>query len=223
MPGLDRLYDRLLKAQSDGRIRLLGVTNFNTDYLEKLLDASPSIVSMQAQYSLLDRRPERRMAGVCAERNVGILAYGALAGGYLSDRYVGRPPPDNPNRSLTKYRLIIDDAGGWDALQALLDVLSAIAGKHGTGVDRVAARWVLDRPSVAAIILRIGSRSRAAENQALGRLALDEADRSAIDACLASLAIPDGDPYDLERDPHSVHSGIIRTNLQDPRAAEESS
>jgi len=216
--GLDRLYDRLLRAQEAGRIRHLGVTNFNTDYLLGLIDQSPSIVSMQAQYSLIDRRPERQMVDACDKAGVGILAYGALAGGFLSDRYRRRPAPEALNRSLTKYRLIIDDAGGWDAFQGLLDVLSAIADKHGTGIDRVAARWVLDRPSVAAVILGVGSRSRAAENQALGRLALDEADRTAIDDCLVSLSIPEGDPYDLERDPDSIHSGIIRTNLQDAQA-----
>ena len=217
VPGLDRLYNRLLEAQSAGKIRLLGVTNFNTEYLRKLIDANPSIVSMQAQYSLLDRRPERQMAAYCEQNDVGILAYGALAGGFLSDRYRGQPAPETLNRSLTKYRLIIDDAGGWGAFQSLLDALAGIAEKHSTTIDRVAARWVLDQPAVAAVILGIGSRSRATENATLGALELDGADRSAIAGCLERMTLPDGDPYDIERDPDSVHSGIIRTNLQEAK------
>ena len=215
VPGLERLYDRLLNAQSQGRIRFIGVTNFNTRVLRELLEQNPSIVSMQVQYSLIDRRPERQMTAACLEADVGMLAFGALAGGFLSERYLDQPPPEAPNRSLTKYRLIIDDAGGWEAFQALLRTLAAIGKKHDATLDQVAARWVLDRPGVSAVILGIGSRSRAKQNQRLGSLLLDGDDRAAIDACLAEMPIPDGDPYDLERDPESVHSGIIRTNLQD--------
>ena len=213
--GLDRVHERLLRAQSLGKIRLLGVTNFNTDKLQELLDRDSSIASMQAQYSLLDRRPERRMTEVCGNNSVTLLAYGVLSGGYLSNAYLGKPTSAS-NRSLQKYRLIVDDAGGWDALQKLLAVLAGIAEKHKTGIDAIAAKWVLDQPAVAAIILGIGSRSRAAKNQALCTTQLDDADCQSIADCLLDLAIPEGDPYDLERDVESIHSSIIRTNLQDP-------
>ena len=212
--GLDRLYERLLYARSIGKIRLLGVTNFNTEQLRKLLDKEASIVSMQAQYSLLDRRPERLMTACCAENGVALLPYGVLAGGFLSEKYLGNPAPAAINRSLRKYRLIIDDAGGWDALQRVLELLAAIARKHDASIDTIAARWVLDQPGVSAIILGIGSRSRIRENLALGRIRLDDADRRDIVECLGSLTVPQGDPYDLERDANSVHTRIIRTDLQ---------
>ena len=218
--GLHRIYERLLHAQSIGKIRLLGVTNFNTDKLQDLLDVNTSIVSMQAQYSLLDRRPERRMTECCAQRDVALLPYGVLAGGFLSDKYLGRQASNSGNRSLQKYRLIIDDAGGWDVLQRLLAVLADIARKHGTGIDVIAARWVLDRPAVAAIILGIGNRSRAKENLALGRIQLHEVDRDRIAERLKSQTMPQGDPYDLERDASTIHSKIIRTNLQDTGIAQ---
>jgi aryl-alcohol dehydrogenase-like predicted oxidoreductase len=218
--GLDRMIERLLHAQSIDKIRLLGVTNFNTEQLQKLLDQNASIVSMQAQYSLLDRRPERHMTACCSENNVSLLPYGVLAGGFLSDKYLGNPEPANPNRSLQKYRLIIEEAGGWDALQRLLEVLASIAGKHGTSIDAIAARWVLDQPTVAAIILGIGNRSRAEKNLALSEIHLHDADKHSIDECLKSMTLPPGDPYDLERDANSVHSRIIRTELQDTGAAQ---
>ena len=218
--GLDRMFERLLHAQSIDKIRLLGVTNFNTDQLQKLLDQNASIVSMQAQYSLLDRRPERHMTACCSENNVSLLPYGVLAGGFLSDQYLGNPEPTKPNRSLQKYRLIIEEAGGWDALQRLLEVLASIAGKHGTSIDAIAARWVLDQPTVAAIILGIGNRSRAGKNLALSEIRLHGSDRHSIDECLRSMTLPPGDPYDLERDANSIHSRIIRTELQDTGAAQ---
>lgn len=217
--GLERLYERLLQAQSSGRIRLLGVTNFNTGKLHSLFQQSPSIVAMQAQYSLLDRRPERNMTKYCIDNNVALLPYGVLAGGFLSDKFRGKPEPGTLNRSLQKYRLIIDEAGGWDAFQKLLGQLADIAGKHRTGIDAIAARWALDRPGVAAIILGIGSRSRVTDNLALCQLQLDKEDQDKIADCLRHLTIPGGDPYDLERNPQGVHAGIIRTNLHEMDAA----
>ncbi len=215
VPGVERMYERLLQAQADGKIRLLGVTNFNTAKLRKLLDQEPAIATMQAQYSLLDRRPERQMLDCCETNGVALLPYGVLAGGFLSEKYLGRPAPESMNRSLTKYRLIIEEVGGWKTLQRLLEVLASIAGKHDAGIDTIAARWVLDQSAVAAIIVGIGSRSRIKENQLLSHVALDAEDRRAIDECLALLAVPEGDPYDLERDPEGIHTRIIRTNLQE--------
>ncbi len=45
----------------------------------------------QLQYSLLDRRPENGMAQYCAARGIALLPYGVLAGGFLSDKYLGVP------------------------------------------------------------------------------------------------------------------------------------
>lgn len=159
------------------------------------------------------------MTACCSKESVALLPYGVLAGGFLSDKYLGRPPPATTNRSLQKYRLIIDDAGGWDALQRLLEELASIARTHNTSVDAIAAKWVLDRPAVAAIILGIGNRSRADKNLALSDIQLHDADRQSIDECLKTLTIPGGDPYDLERDANSIHSRIIRTDLQDTSIA----
>ena len=213
VPGLRMVVDRLREAQARGRIRLLGTTNFDTAHVRAMLDDGAPIVSLQAQYSLLDRRPERHMTALSAERGVRLLPYGVLAGGFLSDRHLGSPdtPPDN--RSLTKYRLIIDEAGGWPSFQGLLRTLSEIGARHGVSAAAVAARWVLDQPAVAAIILGVGRRSRARANLDLARLALDDEDRAQLSERLATLRIPPGDMYALERDPDGAHAGIIKTDL----------
>ena len=46
---------------------------------------------LQVQYSLLDRRPENGMSDFCLQHKIGILPYGVLAGGFLSDKYLGMP------------------------------------------------------------------------------------------------------------------------------------
>ena len=155
------------------------------------------------------------MTAWCQESGLRILAYGVLAGGFLSNRYLGASPPDEMNRSLTKYRLIVDEVGGWDAMQSLLSVLAPIAEDHGTSIGAVAARWVLEHPSVGAVILGVGRHTRAEDRSAVVDLTLGDEDIRRIDVHLAAQPVPPGDMYALERDPSSPHSRIIRTNLQD--------
>ena len=193
---------------------MIGVTNFDTPHLRQMVDSGVPVVSMQTQYSLLDRRPAKRLADYTASAGIHLIAYGALAGGFLSDRYIGEEPPSMMNRSLQKYRLIIDEAGGWHAFQRLLRQLRDIAEKHNSSITNVAARWVLDRQSVAALILGVGHKSRAEQHAGIFALSLDEEDCKAMDAQLQELTVPAGDTYELERDPEGRHAGIIKTDLR---------
>jgi len=215
VPGLEKVTQRLIRAQEVGKIRLLGLTNFDTAHVRKIVGSGANIISIQAQYSLLDRRPMKKMSGFAAETGIALLPYGALAGGFLTEKYLGVASPTGMNRSLQKYRLIIDEYGGWNAFQALLELLTRIAGKHKTSIGAIAARWVLDQPGVAAVILGTGSKSRARENAGLSTLSLDREDQQALLDMIQSWSVPPGDMYDLERDSNSPHSGIIKTNLHD--------
>lgn len=213
VPGLQRMADRLMEAQAAGRIRWLGATNFDTNHVKQLLQAGVPLISLQAQYSLLDRRPGRGMAALATSNAPRLLAYGALAGGFLSESYVDSDPPPSMNRSLAKYRLIIEEAGGWPALQGLLETLARVADRHRASLSTVAARWVLDQPGVAAVILGVGRRARVGERLALGRLQLDRQDRQEIDGALEQLRSLPGDMYELEREPGGIHGRIIKTDL----------
>src|SRR3569833_3165851 len=98
------------------------------------------------------------MLDFCRSRQSALLCYGTVAGGFLSERWLGQPEPDTDgatltNRSLIKYKLIIDDFGGWGLFQQLLAVLAQIAAKHDTDLASVASRVMLDRPQVAAVIV----------------------------------------------------------------------
>lgn len=206
-----RWLDRLRRA---GKIRHLGVTNFDLPRLRAIVDAGVPVLSHQVQYSLLDRRPEHGMADYCRRRGIHLLCYGTLAGGYLSARYRGLPAPPPPaDRSQVKYRLILDEAGGWPALERLHRALAEIADRHGVSMAAVALRAVLERPAVAAAI--VGTRSAAhlaSRHQALA-LRLDDRDRRALDAALAAASGPAGDVYALERLAGSRHAAIMRTDL----------
>ncbi|NDE02793.1 MAG: hypothetical protein EBZ91_13900 [Gammaproteobacteria bacterium] len=119
-----------------------------------MVEGGVPVVSHQVQYSLLDERPRGAMAEYCAAQGIGLLCYGTVAGGFLSNAWLGREAPvELGNRSLTKYRLIIDEFGGWDMFQQLLELLQRVALRHGADIASVATRLVLDRPGVAAAIV----------------------------------------------------------------------
>lgn len=215
VPGyLDALgwLDDLRRA---GKIAHIGGTNFDTAHSREILAAGIALISMQVQYSLIDARPERALAAAAQELGFAILAFGSVAGGFLSDRWLGRPEPAGTfeNRSLIKYKLIIDDFGGWDLFQSLLSCLRAIADRHGADIATVASAAMLDRPGVAAVIVGARDRSHLAQNLAIGSLRLAGADHAAINTVLARGHIPEGDTFTLERDRQGRHGAIMKYNL----------
>ena len=184
-------------------------------YALRMLDAGIPIVSNQVQYSVLDRRPENGMSQLCSRHGVKLLCYGALAGGFLSPRWLGGAEPREPldNRSLVKYRLIIEEFGGWALFQELLGELAAIAHGHGTTLSAIAARWVLDRPAVGGVIAGARNADHLEENAALLRLRLLEDDFARLDAALAKSVGPQGDTFGLERVLDGPHAAIMWKNL----------
>jgi aryl-alcohol dehydrogenase-like predicted oxidoreductase len=204
--------ERLRRA---GKIAHIGVTNFDVPHLVELLEAGVPVVTQQLQYSLVDDRPGAAMVGCCRERGIALLCYGTVCGGFLSERWLGRPEPAAPlaNRSLVKYRLIIEDFGGWALFQELLAVLAAIATRHGTDIASVATRAMLGREQVAAAIVGATSAAHLAAHAALGALELDEADLAAIGAVTRRRAGPAGDVYVLERDRDGRHGQIMKYEL----------
>ena len=89
---LDCLF-YLQELREEGLIRHLGVTNFDTAHLRLIVESGIGVVSNQVCYSLLDRRPQQRMAALCERYGIRLLAYGTLAGGLLTDRWLGQPEP----------------------------------------------------------------------------------------------------------------------------------
>jgi aryl-alcohol dehydrogenase-like predicted oxidoreductase len=203
------------ELRREGKVAHVGGTNFDTGRTLEIIGAGVPLVSMQVQYSLIDARPERLLAKAALANDMWLLAYGSVAGGFLGDRWLGQPEPlgDLENRSLTKYKLIIDDFGGWDLFQALLRALRGIADRHGTDIATVASAAMLERPAVAAVIVGARNRSHLARNVQVATLALTATDRAEIAAVLAQARVPEGDTYTLERDRHGRHGQIIKYNL----------
>ncbi|MDH6234137.1 aryl-alcohol dehydrogenase-like predicted oxidoreductase [Mesorhizobium soli] len=198
-----------------GKIHNIGATNFDTDHMVDIATAGVPLVSMQVQYSLLDTRPAKRMAAAAGDHGVSFLCYGTVAGGFLSDQWLGLREPDDAleNRSLVKYKLIIDDFGGWDLFQTLLKTLRGIADRHGTDIATVASAAMLKRPGVAGVIVGARNRSHLPSNLAISDLQLTAEDHGLINGVLAEANKIEGDVYTLERDRHGRHGSIMKYNL----------
>jgi aryl-alcohol dehydrogenase-like predicted oxidoreductase len=180
----------LSDLQQQGKIRHLALTNFDTERLSAIAAHGVRIVSNQVQYSLVDRRPEVRMARFCSDHAVTLLAYGTLLGGLLSKKYLGRPEPRRSElntASLQKYKNMLDVWGDWPLFQELLAVLQRIAEKHGVSIANVGVRYVLDRPAVAGVIVgaRLGVAQHITDNARVFGVRLDADDLSMIEAVLA--------------------------------------
>lgn len=194
----------LQELKNEGLIRHLGLTNFDTAHLQVVVNSGIEVVSNQVCYSLLDQRAAGEMTQLCLKHGVKLLAFGTVAGGFLSEKWLGKPEPVL-NESLTwsqmKYKRFIDAAGGWERFQNLLCTLQPIAQKHGVGIATLASHYMLLQPAVAGVIIgaRLGKSEHITENQQLFSIQLEEEDRASIQTALSSLQKIPGDCGDEYR------------------------
>ena len=215
--------DGLLHLQalrSEGLIAHLGLTNVDAAHLNMVLATGIDVISDQVCFSLLDRRAAGSLSGVCRARGVKLLAYGTLAGGWLSNRWLGQPEPDwerSGTWSQMKYGRFMRVAGGWDALQRVLGAADAVARRRGVSIANVASRYVLEQPAVAGIIIgaRPGEREHIADNLRVFSFSLTAEDREELQAALATLNPIPGDCGDeYRRPPFLTASGDLSHHVE---------
>ncbi|MBM3407636.1 MAG: aldo/keto reductase [Betaproteobacteria bacterium] len=214
VPGCVQALTWLKELQTAGKIAHLGTTNFDVAHLKAITSAGIRLLTHQLQYSLLDNRPDRGMVQFCRDHGIHLLCYGTVAGGFLSDRWLGVSDPPQPyaNRSLVKYRLMVEEYGGWERFQSLLEIARRVADRHRTSIATVCTRWVLDKPQV--VVALVGARDARHLESTLDifRIRLDARDRDDLDRAAAAALGPPGDCYGVERDPASIHKRIMQMN-----------
>lgn len=205
----------LKDLQQAGKIRNLGITNWDSAQITPFLDAGFDICAAQVQYSVLDRRPALGLSDWAAGHDIQLLCYGTLAGGFLTERWLSQPDPgfEFENRSLIKYRLIIDEFGPWSLFQELLQALKDVGARHGVSLSAVASAWVLDQPQVAAAIVGARYARHLPQTLQVFDCKLDAEDKARIGAVIARSGGPSGDVFALEADRTSRHGRIMKYNL----------
>ncbi len=219
-PGyLDDLF-HLQELKEAGLIRNLGLTNFDTAHLNIVLESGIEIVSNQLSFSLLDQRAAHDMSALCLAKGVKLLAFGTLAGGFLSERWLDRPEPgdsDLATWSQMKYKRYIDGAGGWAKYQALLGALKRLADAHDVSMANVAVRYILDQPAVGAVIIgaRLGESEHIEGNVKLLNFTPTEKDWEDVRQAINDLAPIPGDCGDeYRKPPFLTASGDLSHHLE---------
>ncbi|KAI5082214.1 hypothetical protein GOP47_0001957 [Adiantum capillus-veneris] len=188
----DRGYLDALKHLTDlkeeGKIKTLALTNFDTERLHIILDSQIPIVSNQVQYSVVDTRPQKKMAELCKISGVKLITYGTVMGGLLSEKFLGSNPslpfvgPSLNTPSLNKYKQMVDQWGGWNLFQELLQTLKSISTKHGVSIAAVAVKYVLNQSEVAGSMVgvRLGLSDHLEDSRRIFEFQLDKEDEANI-------------------------------------------
>lgn len=204
--------EELFKLKTEGKIRHVGITNFDLPHVKEFVAAGFKPASIQLQYSILDRRPEEGLTAYCAANDIGLLCYGTVAGGFLSEKFLGSPEPQQvETRSNVKYQLIIEEFGGWDLFQELLQALKVIADNHATDIATIASAYMLGRPAVKGVIVGARNISHLQSNLRIPEIELNPEELAAVQAVLTRSTGPTGEVYYLERYTDK-HRNIMHTN-----------
>ena len=150
-PGYLDALRHLDVLRQKGKIRHLALTNFDTAHLRVVLSCGIKIVSNQICYGCLDMRAAGEMATLCEQHGVKLICFGVLAGGFLSNKWLGIPEPvetEITDWSKMKYKRFVDLVGGWEKFQTVLSSLHSVGAKHSASVANVAVRFIMQQPAV---------------------------------------------------------------------------
>ncbi len=172
-------------AQADGLIGAYGVSNFDAAALAAAL-AAGTPQAVQNSYSLLARQDERDVLPLCAARGVAYLAFGPLAGGWLTGKYrrgAAYPAGSRMTQRPEPYQAFVTGLT-FDAL----DRLQAIAARRGTSLAGLALGWLLAGDRVAQVVIGPGRPEHLAPVAEALRHPVTEAERTEIEAAVAGRA-----------------------------------
>jgi aryl-alcohol dehydrogenase-like predicted oxidoreductase len=148
-------WTALANLQKQGKVRWIGVSNFNLEQL-RLTRAIAPVTSLQPPYSLIRRDIEREILPCCQQNNIGVIAYSPMGSGLLTgamsrERAAALPASDWRSRSpeFQEPRLSQN--------LALVDRLRAVAKRHGGNPGEFAIAWTLRHPAVTGAI--VGARN----------------------------------------------------------------
>jgi len=176
--------NELVKA---GTVKEIGCSNFSAQQLREAEAAatrlrSARFVSVQNEYSLVDREPEAQVLGECARQGIAFLPYFPLKSGLLTGKYrKGQPiPEDTRVAKFERYRKLLTE-DNLDKVERLIDY----AQSHDHSILDLAISWLLAHPVVASVIAGASSAQQVRANVNAANWDLTAADLDEIDVLLS--------------------------------------
>jgi aryl-alcohol dehydrogenase-like predicted oxidoreductase len=174
----------LVKLKEEGKVRYLGVSNFDVEQIAEAAEHGP-IVSSQPHYSMLFRTVEKEHLPYCLRNGIGVMAYAVLARGLLSGKY-------QASHAFSADDGRADNPGLTPAVrEAAVEIcrrLTSWAGDHGYTMAQLAIAWTLANPAVTSALCGAKTPAQAIENSEAGRWRLSEQDMAEIESQIAGLS-----------------------------------
>jgi len=154
-PDIEEAWTTLAELQKAGKIRYIGVSNFNVEQMQRIQKIAP-ITSLQPPYSMLARDVEAEILPFCQQQNIGVINYspmvsGLLTGAMTRDRIKNLPADDWRSRHPNFQEPLLSRN------LELVELLRQIGQRHGRSPGEVAIAWTLRHPAITAAI--VGGRS----------------------------------------------------------------
>jgi len=176
----------LQELQKQGKIRHIGVSNYNSDQLHEAMAAGP-VVSNQIKYNLLEREIEADPLPYCRDHNIGVIAYSPMAMGLLTGKVtMDRTFPETDIRSWKPW---FQPANRRRVLAAI-DAIHPIAADHNATPGQVAVAWVLAQPGITTALVGARNARQVAENARAAEITLSEEETARIREVFEALGGP---------------------------------
>ena len=176
-------WGEMARLQKQGKVRYIGVCNYNTAQLDRIRKIAP-VISLQPPYSMIRRGVEAELLPYCAKNNIGVVAYSPMQRGLLTGKFskkrLSELAPDDHRLKSGDYQ-----EPEFSATLALVDKLRPIAEKNKRTLAQLAVAWVLRRPEVTAAIVGARKPSQIAETAPAGDWVLTKNDIAEIEKLLA--------------------------------------
>jgi 1-deoxyxylulose-5-phosphate synthase len=174
-----------------GKIRYAGCSNYNFSQLSQSTQLSTKnhcngFVSVQSHYNLFKRQIEKQILPFCSTQKVGVLVYGALGRGVLSEKYL-----TESSHPLYQNRANLSQSVSNDVTPFVLEKVQALNDyaklNFGTTVKELALAWLLHHSAVSSLIIGMRTLPQLAQNIAAASIVLSEQHLSEIDEIVGEL------------------------------------
>jgi aryl-alcohol dehydrogenase-like predicted oxidoreductase len=184
--GLEESWRTLAALQKEGKVRWIGVSNFDVAQLQRA-EKIASVTSLQPPYSLIRRRIENEILPHCEKHNIGVIVYSPMASGLLTGAMTreraAKLPEDDWRRSSPEFRE--------PKLSKNLDLVERVkkvAARYGRTPGEVAIAWTLRLPAVTGAIVGARNAKQAEGVMRAGELKLIPQDIAEIEGAAAQAA-----------------------------------
>lgn len=149
--ALEEGWSTLAELKREGKVRWIGVSNFNVQQLQRAQAIAP-VTSMQPRYSLIHRDVETQILPYCQSQGIGVIVYSPMASGLLTGAMTRARIDKLPNDDWRKRHADFNEPNLSRNL-ALVERLQQIGRNHGRSAGEVAIAWTLHNPSVTGAIV----------------------------------------------------------------------